>query len=236
MRVIPIAFFAAAVLVVGQSGDARAKRMLLRAQQAMGGLTKLASLKDMVLLGEITFEPTAGGGKVKLTTHWMVPNHLRMEMETSSGRIITYTNGRSGWVAGPQGVEPIPVETVREEAQDELFHELVPLMLSDHDASRTVSAAAENAVRVSTASGHSARVEFDSATGRPARLLYQGHEATTKTAIEVVLTFSDWRPTSGIMMPYRIAQTENGAKALETIVSGYRFNSGLSADALSKKP
>jgi hypothetical protein len=202
----------------------------------MGGLTKLSSLKDAVQVEEITFEPATGGGKIRLTSLWIVPNQLRMEMDTSSGRVTTYTDGRSGWEAGPQGIEPMPAEMVNEEAQDELFHELVTLMLSDHDASRTVNAVADNAVKISTASGHSARVEFDLASGLPTRLLYQGHQAANRALTDVMLTFSDWRTTEGIMMPHRIVQTENGAKTLETIVSEYRFNGGLSAAALSKKP
>src|SRR4029077_18071063 len=89
---------------------ARGKQLLQRAQQAMGGAEKLAAVKDSTLMAEIALEPAAGGFKVKQVSKYLAPDHLRQEQELPFGKIIAYTDGKSGWVATPQGVQPMPAD------------------------------------------------------------------------------------------------------------------------------
>jgi zinc protease len=213
---------------------ARGKQLVQRAQQAMGGADKLAAVKDATYAAELALEAAAGGFKVKQVSMYLAPDQLRQEQELPFGKIIAYTDGKTGWLSTPQGVQAMPAEVLKQ-AQGELFREPYALMLSDRDSSRTVNAVGENAVEISAASGLRVTIEFDPATGLPAREVYT-EPGQNGAPAETVDIFSDWRDIAGIKMPYKAIQQENGVKMLEITVSEYKINSGLAAAELSKRP
>jgi zinc protease len=214
---------------------ARGKQMLVRAQQAMGGAEKLAAVKDATYTAELALEQAAGGFKVKQVSMYLAPDQLRQEQELPFGKIIAYTDGKSGWVATPQGVQPMPAELLKQ-AQGETFREPYALMLSDRNSSCTVNAIGDNAVEIATASGSlRVRVDFDPTTGLPAREVYT-EPGQNGAPAETTDIFSDWREVAGIKLPYKAIQLENGMKMLEVAISEYKINSGLTAAELSKRP
>jgi len=212
---------------------ARGKQLLQRAQQAMGGADKLAAVKDATYTAEIVLEAAAGGIKIRQVNMYLAPDRLRQEQDMPFGKIIAYTDRKTGWLATPQGVEPMPAE-VMEQSQGALFRQPFTLMLSDRDDSRMVNAVEENTIEIA-AGKFSVRIELDPATGLPARQMYtdigSGGAPTPTTD-----SFSDWRETGGVRLPYKVSQQENGIKILEMTLSGYKINSGLSEAELSKRP
>jgi zinc protease len=212
---------------------ARGKQMLQRAQQAIGGAEKLAAVKDRTYSAEATVE-AAGGLKIKVVNMYLAPDKVRQEQELPVGKIITYSDSKSGWLATPQGVQPMPAE-ILSQAQGELFRELVLLLLSDRDPSRRVNAVGENTVEISATGGPSVRMKFDPTTGLPARQFYtaQGRNGAPAETTDI---FSDWRETAGFKLPYKVIQQENGMKTLEVTLSEYKVNTGLSEAELSKRP
>jgi len=133
----------------------------------------------------------------------------------------------------------MPAEALKQ-AQGEMFREPYALMLSDRDASRTVNAIDENAVEISAANGLSVKIEFDPATGLPAREVYiePGQNGAPAETTDI---FSDWREIAGntmagLRLPFKVIQLENGMKMLEVTVSEYKINSGLNVEELSKRP
>jgi predicted Zn-dependent peptidase len=214
---------------------ARGKQLLERAQQAMGGADKLAAVKDATYTVELALEAAAGGIKIKQVNMYLAPGELRQEQELPFGKVIAYTDGKTGWLSTPQGVQPMPAEVMKQ-AQGEIFREPFTLMLSDRDSARTVNAIGENTIEISTASGgFSVRMEFDPATGLPAREIYTDIGSGGAPA-ETTDIFSDWREVAGIKLPFKAVQLENGMKMLEATISEYKVNSGLAAAELSKRP
>ena len=218
---------------------ARGKQLLERAQQAMGGAEKLVAVKDATYTAEIALEAAAGGVRLTLVNNFLAPDQLRQEQALPGAKIIEYTDGKSGWMSTPQGVQPMPAEALKQ-AQGEMFREPYALMLSDRDASRTVNAIDENAVEISAANGLSVKIEFDPATGLPAREVYiePGQNGAPAETTDI---FSDWREiagntTAGLRLPFKVIQLENGMKMLEVTVSEYKINSGLNVEGLSKRP
>ena len=66
-------------------------------------------------------------------------------------------------------------------------------MLSDRDSSRIVNAVGENTVEVAAANGGlSVKIEFDPATGLPARETYT-EPGVTGAPAETTEIYSDWR-------------------------------------------
>jgi pimeloyl-ACP methyl ester carboxylesterase len=209
------------------------KLILQRAQRAMGGIERLAAAKDITHTMDITLEPIAGGFKIKQVSLYVAPDQTRQEQEMPSGKVIVYTDGKSGWLATPQGVETMSAD-MWDQAKGVLFRQLSTLILSDRDPSRRVNAVDENMVEISAADGQIVRIEFDPVTGLPSRQVY--NEQGPKGPRQRAETFSDWRDVGGIKMPYKAVQHENGAKLLEVSVSEYRINSGTIASELGKRP
>lgn len=215
------------------ASQARGIALLDRAQQAMGGADKLAAVKDSTETIDMAMDPIAGGMKIKQTNRFLAPNQFRQDQELPIGKITAYTDGKTGWLATPQGVLPMPAEVLKQ-AKDEVFRQLEGLMLSGKDASRTVNAVGAQEVEISTTDGLSVKVEFEPTTGLPARESYQ--QSNNGASQEVTETFSDWRDVNGLKMPFKVVLQQAGRKIAEATVSAYQFNTGLKAEDLSKRP
>ncbi len=224
------------------AGDAasmgRGKALLARAQQAMGGASALAGLKDMTRSLDMTMDPSMGGITIKETTRVTFSGasvqQFRQDQELPFGKVVAYTDGKTGWLATPQGQMNMPAEVLRQ-ARGDMFRELPTLMLATQDPSLNVNAVGDNTVEIS-GGGLTAKVDFDPATGLPAKLSYSepGQNGQPSQAVE---TLSDWRDAGGgVKMPYKVVLEQDGKKAGEGVASGYQFNTGLKSEDLSKKP
>lgn len=215
------------------SSQGKGKQLLERAREAMGGTAKLAAIRDAVQDVDVAMETAAGGMKIKQNISYLAPNFFRQEQVLPFGKIIAYTDGATGWLATPQGVMNMPAEVLKQ-AQGELFRQLIALVLSDRDESRTVNATGPAAVQISSAQGQLVTLEFDAA-GLPASETYQS-PGMGGAPTKVSATMADWKDVDGIKMPFKITLEQDGKKVAEAIVSGYKFNSGLTAEAVGKKP
>jgi outer membrane lipoprotein-sorting protein len=200
----------------------------------MGGADKIAAVKDVIHTMEIALEASAGGFKMKQVSRYVAPGQIRHEQETPFGKITVYSDGKSGWLGTPQGIQAIPPDVLKL-AKGVIFRQPTVLVLSDQDISRSVNAVGDNEVKISTSDGQSVLMQFDPVTGLPSRQVYIESDVN-RGSVERVELLSDWRDAGGIKMPYRAVQQENGVKTLEVTISEYRFNSGITSDDLSQKP
>ena len=210
------------------------RALLRRGQQALGGAEKLAAVKDSSQSLEMALDASAGGIKIKQQNRYVSPQYLRQDQDLPFGKVSVYTDGKSGWLATPQGTMPMPAQVLKQ-AQGELFRHLIALMLSDRDASRTVNAVQKNAVEISAKDGETVKLEFDEATGLPAREIYRESGMGGGPA-EMEEVYSDWRDAGGLKLPFKITILKDGKKFAEAVVSEYKFNTGIKAEELSKKP
>ncbi len=128
------------------------RELLQRAQKALGGADKIAAVKDS--LESIEMVMTMGGVRVKQLTRYVAPSHFRQDQEMPFGKISVYTDGKTGWMATPQGTMPLPDEVLKQ-AQGEVFRNFFRVILADRDASITVNAVDQNKVEISSARGRS---------------------------------------------------------------------------------
>ncbi len=206
---------------------ARGKELLQRAQKAMGGVDKLAAVKDSTETAELTM-----GGmpvKIKQSNRFLAPASLRQDLELPIGKIATFTDGKSGWMVTPQGSGAMDPNVLKQ-AQNEVFRSIVRLVLADRDPSLQVNAVAADTVEISGSDGRSVRIMFDPATGLPSKEIYvEGAKPSEES-------FSDWRDAGGLKVPFKLDVQQDGKKMAEVTVLDYKFNTGLKFEELSKKP
>ena len=82
---------------------ARGKALLQRAQQAMGGADKLAAIKDVTLTARLNLPP-AQGGSIGMTGYSMA-GAVRQEQVLPFGKVVVFSDGKSGWISTPQGAQ-----------------------------------------------------------------------------------------------------------------------------------
>ena len=208
------------------------KELLQRAQQSLGGADKLAGIKDLQYQAEV--EVHAGPGlKVKQTNSFLLPGMLRQEIELPMGKQSLYSDGQTGWVASAQGSQSLPPAILRQ-ARGETFRQILSLSLSDRDPDRVVNYAGQGVLEISSQDGESARLQVDEKSGMPLKLSYQ--EAGTGGSGAVEQIYSDWREVGGVRLPFQWTVMQGGQRFADVKIQDYKVNSGLTQEALSKKP
>jgi zinc protease len=211
------------------AGMARGRELLERARQAMGGTEKLAAIKDRAQTAEVTMQ----GIKIKGQSRFIAPAYIREDQEYPFGKVIVFTDGKSGWMQTPQGNTAMPAPLLKQ-AQSEMFRDLLHAILADRDPSVQVNAISGDTVEISSADGHNIKLRFDPSTGLPASEFYQETGPGGVTQMEDV--FSDWRDAGGLKMPFKVATQQNGAAMRESVYTEFKFNTGLKVEDLSRKP
>jgi len=207
---------------------ARGKEMLRKAQSAMGGVEKLA-WRDYMHTADV--EVTAGGMPMKLKqTTRIAGNHARVEQELPFGKVTVYTDGKSGWLASPQGTQALP-DAVLKQVGGEMFRRLNSLLLSDRDPERTVNAVGPDVIEISDQQGHSVRVQLDPSSGLPVKTTYRGQQGADSED-----TYSEWKEVGGVKLPHKTVTTQGGKRMAESKIAEIRINSGITAEELSQKP
>jgi predicted Zn-dependent peptidase len=213
---------------------ARGKAILQRAQQAMGGVEKIAAIKDETETAEMVMNPSPGGGmKVKQLNRYILSGQFRTDQELPFGKVIVYSDGKTGWIIGPQGPAGLP-PAVLKQTQGEMFRNLPHIILSDRDPSLTVNAVGPGVVEISSPDGMSTRIEMDPASGLPARQMWRETSGGQPASVEE--RFSDWREVGGVKVPFKVALTQDGKDASALSVQDYKFNTGLKPEDLNKRP
>jgi zinc protease len=218
-------------------GDAvsqrRAKQLLARTQQAMGGADKLAAVTDYVQELFYQFDASAGGAQATMTERWIAPHYLRQDNSLPGGKLSVYCDGKAGWVSS--GLASSALTGVQlKQVQSDLFRNLFQLILSDRLPNRKVTALDENTVEVSDGAGQIAKLVFDSATGLTRNVLYDA--PTENGPIPVLETYSDYREVGGLQLPAKVAITLSGKKFQDLTVKSIQLNTGLKIQDLEKRP
>jgi zinc protease len=206
--------------------------LLAKMAQAAGGEGKLAAVKDMARKENLTMDPAAGGLKVSQTELWMASGQYREENVLPFGKVMTYSDGKTGWVSSPQGTTAIP-DPERKQVDFEVFRMWFPLLTSMSDSNRTVTDEANGAIRITDKAGNAVVLTIDPATSLPLTARY--FEAGS-TVGDVTETYGDWRETDGVKLPRKTTIAQNGKHFADVNTTEVRLDVGLTAEQLSKKP
>jgi zinc protease len=202
--------------------------LLAKMAQAMGGEANLSAIKDMTQKADLTLDPAAGGLKATQTELWISTGHYREEDVLPMGKMVSYSDSKTGWVASPQGAMAIP-EPERKQIAFEIFRMWPALMTGAHE----VKDEANGAISISDKAGNNLVISIDPATGLPASESYS--EAGTPGQ-DVLETYADWQESNGVKLPRKITLTQNGKHYADIKVTSVAINQGLTPEQLAKKP
>ena len=216
------------------SDTAKARQLLARAQQAVGGVEKLAAIKDMVEVADLHVDPSAGGATMRRMDRWVAPSYFREDTTLPFGIVSIYGDGKTGWMSSPQGQAPLPSSQLKP-VEDKLLRLFFPLLLSDREPGRTVTWIGEGTLEISDGHGSTVRLFIDGKTGLPAKLEYSS-EALRGPSSTIDETFDSFEQVDGIQVPRTMTITQNGHKYADVVVESIKLNTGLKVEDLSKKP
>jgi hypothetical protein len=206
----------------------KGKQVLQKVQQFLGGADKIAAIKDIQYHAQVDVETPGAVMKAKQTNSYVVPLIMRQDIELPIGKQSVYSDGQAGWIVGMQGTMALP-PPVAKQMRGESFRQILLLALSDRDPNRTVNYAGPGKLDISSKDGDSATLEVDEKTGAPLKHNYTEGQAITQV-------FSDWREVSGFHLPYKWIVLQGERKFATATIEDYKINSGLTPEALSKKP
>lgn len=203
---------------------AQGKQLLEMAQKAVGGRDKLAAIKDWTRVADAAL--TTGGGqmKAKQTTQFIEPSTFRQDQVLPFGKVSVYSDGKSGWLASPQGVQPLPPPILQQVA-DESAHMLTHLLLAS-DANHTGNGMLQIG---------KVQLLVDEKTGMPLKAIYTA-AGMGGPPQQLEESYADWREINGIKIPFKSTATQGGKPAAEFVVTEFKINTGLKSEDLSKKP
>jgi zinc protease len=218
----------------GAGDAAKAKQLMARVQQAVGGADKLAAVKDMVEVAEFHVDPSMGGATMRRMDRWLAPADFREDTTLPFGTVSIYGDGKTGWMSSPQGLAPLPPGQFKP-VQDKLLRLYFPMLLSDRLPGRTVTWIAEGTLEISDGQGSTVRLFVDEKTGMPAKLEYSspGMNGSSSTIDE---TYDAFEEVDGIKLPKHLTIVQNGHKYADVVIESVKLNTGLKSEDLSKKP
>jgi zinc protease len=212
----------------------RGKKLLERVQQAVGGVDKLDAVRDLIEAVDLNMAAMPPGTKFQQTNLWAAPDQFRQESVLPFGKIIVYSDGKSGWMSTPQGARPLP-EPQLKQVREQLFRNYFRLLLSDRSPDRKVSSPEEGVIEISDQEGNSVKIFVDAKTSLPVKEVYrEAGPAGPPAAMEEV--FDEFGEAGGIRAPKKITVKRDGAKYAELSITEYKVNSGIKPEDISKKP
>ncbi|HBY58410.1 MAG TPA: hypothetical protein DEH78_01225 [Solibacterales bacterium] len=207
---------------------AAGRKLLARVQQAVGGAEKILAVNDAVSTGDSTINAGAAPMKVGQRLLWVRPSSFRQEQTLPFGKIVVFSDGKTGWLQTPQGNQAMPPPVIAQ-VKSELLRFPFLLWLSDRDEERTVNAVGPETVEISDKAGNSVRLTIGEA-GLPAKSLYRmGPE-------EMEETYGDWKEVAGVKLPHKTTVLRGGKPAAELVIQEWKLNTGATAEEAAKKP
>lgn len=208
-----------------------AKKLLQRAQQAVGGVEKLLAIKDFTQVAAYT---GTDGVRETQTDRWLAPSHLRQDMQSSRvGTLVRYTDGGGGWISNGRNSTALTGSSLLQ-AKEEILRVYIQALLSDRLPGRAITGLDEETVEIAQGDAR-LQLVVSPETGLPAKLLYD-IRLDGQPPIFVEEEYSDFREVAGVKVPFGIAVRRNGTKHSDAIVSEYKVNQGHKVEVLQRRP
>jgi predicted permease len=189
--------------------EAKAARARLdKTATALGGLDRLTTYEERASR-TIPAQGDMAEREMKTAFAWAVPHRLRMEMTFPDfGTVANVITDSDAFTALPKGVRTLDAPQVRDLMRQAFLHPLLLVRARESERFRAILRSPD-VVDVQMLDGPVMTLKIDPSGGRPASVSYRGRGPEGDFG-DVVITFSDYRDTNGVAVPFRRATTFNG--------------------------
>jgi len=200
---------------------AKGKALLKKVAQKLGGMDKIAGMKNFWSKIKITQVTPMGEMEMEGEVTVVYPDKSYMVMKTPMGEMTMVLAGDDAWMVSPQGTMPAPA-VVKNNMQNSLFRD--PATLFKNLQSLSTQYVGETTIDEKPAkeliisNGEiSYHIYIDKQTLLPLGAKYStiGRQGPT----EMEEHFSDYRDADGLMIPFKTVAYEQGEKASEVVLS-----------------
>jgi len=233
--------------VAGQTSTAEGLRLLHQMQTALGGASRIASIRDYeeTIRGE-TWNPDGSHlGYVRKRTRWIKqPNLVRLDQIGARDTYVLYFDGVQGWEILPDlgGRDPLltsggAIALTGGElafARNYLSGFQINLWLADRMPGFIVSSPGPNIIRIAH-DGTATDFTLDPQTSLPIKT--NGVSlANPDRPVPAEMRYEAWTEVAGVRFPTKRANYLNGLKLGEITDATIRVNTGLNPQVLAAKP
>lgn len=232
----------AAAAPASPEAAAKAKTLIAKAVDALGGAAKVDGLSSVLEKATAVVKTPQGEIEIKNSVTIALPDKLRQELTLPMGVVSMVVSPAGGFLQTPQGAQPMP-ESERTAMKKELVHS--PILLLRNRAAAEFKAAATGAGKAGDTAVENVRVEYagetltlgiDPATGHVLTVSYRGPGPGGGPPGDVVQTFSDFRSVDGgLTLPFKMVGTFNGEQAMSSTTESITVNAPVDA-ALFQQP
>ncbi len=199
---------AATILEATPSESKAARAVLDRTAKALGGLDRLTTYEERASR-TIPAQGDMAEREMKTAFAWAVPHRLRMEMTFPDfGTVANVITDADAFVSLPSGVRSLEAPQARELMRQAFLHPLLLVRARESERFRAVLRS-PNAVDVQMLGGPVMTMKIDPSSGRPASVSYRGRGPEGDFG-DVVISFSDYRDSGGVAVPFKRSTTFNG--------------------------
>ena len=213
-----------------QAGREAVRRMTA----ALGGLEKLASVRDFLLTLEGRLETGGAQTPVRQTVRWIRPVVFRQDQQLPGGQVSVYYDGKIGWISQRGYFLSLKPEMVQQ-IRGELFRLPFNLLVNASREDYLVSLVGSGAVYISDRKDQSVRVSIDGETGLPVKYTFQGYRAS-EAPLAAQELISEWKEVDGIKIPAKFTIQQGGRLVAEYGLVEVKFNTGISEEVLIQRP
>jgi outer membrane lipoprotein-sorting protein len=207
--------------------------LLKQVQAAAGGSARIDGIQDVRQTLNMQFSAPSGLKSTQVN-YWISSGLFRQENALPFGKVVAYSDGKSGWLRTPQGPMPLAGPQMKQ-VQGEIFRNYIGLLQSDRHPDRTVGSTAPDTLIISNKDGDTVELKIDPATKLISSESYKQVQPAGAPS-DVTITLSDYREVDGIKLPFKMTLKQGEQQMAEAVVSEYKLNSGIKPEELSKQP
>jgi zinc protease len=225
----------------GASADAKTKgaALIAKAVDGFGGAAALDGIKSFITEGTAQVKTPQGDLTLESKATIVPPDRFRQDISVMGQNIVVVIAGGDAFMVTPQGEQPMPA-SMRQQTEDQIAH--VPLLLLRHRAEPGFEAAVTGEGKAGDTATTLVAVTFknrtttlgiDPQTGRILTVAFRG-AGPDGTPGDILQTFSDFRPASGLTMPFAQTSSLNGETNVQSTATAVTINAPVD-EALWKK-
>lgn len=227
--------------------DTQAIAMIQQSLQAMGGTQSVTTLQDSRATGTVSYLTAGGTVSAPVVIECKGTRMVRWGVQTPNGDRVRILNHGQAVMQLPNGkvrrlsasntlaerVSHIPVLSLLSEWSNPSveLHYLGPAMVSGHPAVEVSMAYASGSIPAEverTRKLTQTFFYFDQAAGTLSKMEYQNFaEGDDRFSQKVEVLFSDYKMVTGVAVPFRQDEYDDGRLAFSLVLSSVAFNVGI---------